>query len=314
MGKRISSLRVAAGRRISLFAPRAIALSVAVCIAFLGSPARGQVQSEYVCPQPKVHWAFDIPMVTGSAALFTAGKIMGVTKKVVPPQGLDPTQIHWSVDRNNLGIISLKANRDSYYFRDAAIAYPVLLAFISQPSGDRMAGTFRHSLVYLETMLFSEGISEVIKSSVSRPRPYDYVPVSQRPKEKGYDVTAKEAFRSMPSGHATIAYCGASFAMVDHLISRPDASWLEHFGVGFVGGVLAETTAGTRTEAGQHFPSDTIVGALIGATGGIVMPVFHEYVGTRKCRLPWAPARAWLQVLAGEALGIGVGYMISEQY
>jgi len=220
----------------------------------------------------------DPPLLVTGASLLIASIPIAVTRKPVPAAGLDPRDIRWSVDRRVVGKRSTRADSESDYFHDAAVAYPLALSLAFQPSGTRVRGTLQRSIVYLEAVLISEGIASVIKNTADRPRPYTYLPADERPNNRAYDATVNEAFRSMPSGHATISFCGAAFAMADHLISRPEASWEERAGTSFVGGFLAGMTAAMRIQGGQHFPSDAMVGGLLGTACGIAVPLAHQYV------------------------------------
>jgi membrane-associated phospholipid phosphatase len=303
-------------RRIESPVLRAAALFLFVCLPLLGLPGRSRAQSNPAPPplRPEYRWIFDVPVLTAGAALLIASSTLDAKRRFVPDEGIDPDDIRWSLDRRMIGERSTKADGDSDYFCDIAAAYPMMLAMLCQPAGSRINGTFWRSLEYAESILITGSLSWFIKESAGRPRPYAYLPGSERPNNAAYDVTTAEAFRSMPSEHATIAFCAANFSLTDHLISRPAASWQERAAVGFIGGFLAGTTAGLRVEGGQHFPSDTIVGGLIGTVGGVAIPLFHHYIGADGQRSGWPSARAWWQALAGEIAGIGAGVLLAETY
>ncbi|MGH2570286.1 MAG: phosphatase PAP2 family protein, partial [bacterium] len=114
------------------------------------------------------------------------------------------------------------------------------------------------------------------------------------------------SFRSMPSGHAASAWTGVSVATTEHLLTRPDASTYERVGVGFLGGSLAGATAALRTEAGQHFPTDVIVGSLIGIATGVTVVMLHvDGEG---------PSReAWVESATGQLLGAAFGVLLATQ-
>jgi membrane-associated phospholipid phosphatase len=150
----------------------------------------------------------------------------------------------------------------------------------------------------------------MLKPAISRPRPYTYLPESERPDDPRYDATADAAFHAMPSGHASDAWCAASFAIVDHLLTRPAGDWREHAAVGFVGGALAGATCALRVEAGAHFPTDVLSGAAVGAAAGAGVPFMHHYVGDGR-RAPGPSRAAWLGAAAGTALGIGAGILLA---
>jgi hypothetical protein len=317
MGQRISRPCAGAkGRRTGAVVRGARVVCVIASLAFLGLaqsiPAQEPASTQPVHPEFKR--LLDASLLASGVALLVVGNPIDVTRKPVPPEGLDPGDIHWSLDRGIIGKRSTRADSESDYFRDAAVAYPMVLRLISQPPGTRLSGTLWRSMEYIEAILIAEGVSAVIKNSADRPRPYTYLPADQRPNNRAYDVRVDEAFRSMPSGHATISFCAAAFAMTDQLISRPNASWQERAGVSFLGGFLAGMTAGMRVEGGQHFPSDTMVGGLIGIASGVTVPMVHEYIGADGHRAGRPSARAWWQAVAGLGAGTGIGFLAAHLY
>ncbi len=317
MLKRLSSLHISDGkhkRRLSLV--RTLVSGAVLSTALLGLPCRIQAQGDAPAPpvRPEFRWIVEAPLLATSATLYAISSQLHVTRKLVPTQGLDPGDVHWSFDRNIIGEHNVRADSDSDYFRDAIVAYPMVLAYFCQPSGERLKGTVQRSFVYAEAILIAEGLSSVIKRTADRPRPYTYLPADERPHESAYDVNSEVAFRSMPSGHATIAFCASGFAMTDHLLSRPDASWQQRAGFSFIGGFLAGMTSGLRVEGGQHFPSDAIVGGLIGTASGVAVPLLHHYIGGQARRAAMPSAGAWWQAIGGQVAGIGAGLLAASFY
>jgi hypothetical protein len=280
----------AGGRQTTRSVRRRRLVSAVMCLLLLGPAARAQAQGDVPAPpmHPRSRWLLDAPLLVSGATLLLVSRPLSVTRQVVPPQGLNPNTIFWSFDRSVVGNASTRADRASDYFAGAALAYPMMLAFVSQPSGTRWSGTLRRALVY------------------------SYLPVDQRPTTPAFDVTADEAFRSMPSGHATLAFSAATFAMTDHLISRPNASWQERVAISSLGGVMAGMTGLLRVEGGQHFPSDVIVGGLIGTASGITVPLVHHYITADGHRAGLPSGRAWWQAIAGYVGGIGVGIVAAK--
>lgn len=287
-----------------------------VCLALIGFPRGAEAKTDSLAQsvRPELRWRVDAPLFATGAALYAVGSNLNITHKLVPPEGLDPSDVGWSVDRRVIGQRSTHADTQSDYYRDAALVYPILLAFVSEPSDTRVSGTLQRSVLYAEAVLIAEGLSTIIKGATDRPRPFNYLPVGQRPDTPPYDVTADDAFRSMPSGHAISTFCAAGFAITDHLISRPDANWKERAGSAFVGGFLAGTTSGLRVEGGQHFPSDIIVGGLLGTATGVAVPLVHHYVSRTGRRAPLPSWRAWKQAILGEAIGITAGILVAKTY
>ena len=96
--------------------------------------------------------------------------------------------------------------------------------------------------------------------------------------------------------------------MTEHLLYRPEASGLERVAIGFLGGALGTSTAALRVAAGQHFPTDVIVGSLIGAGTGVTVPLLHR--GSQ----PMPSSRAWLQMWGGALGGSIVGILVGTAF
>jgi membrane-associated phospholipid phosphatase len=262
-------------------------------------------------PHPEPRWPRDAFHVGLGGAFLAGSELLDVRVRTVPPEGLDPAELHWSIDRERIGRFDAGAVATSDLASAASLTYPMLVAFATQPPGERTSGTMRRAVVYLESYLFATAASRWLKGSLDRPRPYTYVPAADRPSDATYDVTDEEAFESMPSGHASSSFCGAAFAMTDQLLTRPQAPALERVGVAFGGGLLAGMTSMLRVRAGKHFPSDVLAGGAIGTASGIVVPLTHRYLagGTRA---PLPSRRAWLEALGGMVAGVGAGVLIVE--
>jgi len=276
---------------------------VRASIAFLAAlvlvgPARAD--TDY----PEFGWGRDVPLfAVGGAALFAA-TLASADVRAVPPGGLDPSEIGWGPDRRTVGNVDLGADAASDVTRNLAIVMPFALAAATLPGGERWSGLARRSVVYLEAAMISAGVTNLGKQSIGRARPYTYLPEEERPADPSFDVTQDRAFRSMPSGHAATAWTAASLATTEHLLTRPQASSYEVVGVGFVAGGLAGATAALRVEAGQHFPSDVLVGSAIGIATGVVVPLLHAE-GDRPS------GRRWLESAGGQLLGAAVGALLA---
>ena len=293
--------------------PRGFVPLAVLVTLFLTAPARGDsltvAARSFV--HPELRWPMDATLAAAGFTMIAAAELMDTSIRPVPPEGLDPDEIHWSWDRDQIGKLSPQAADASDIASAAAVAYPMAIAFVSQPPGERFSGTLRRSVVYLESFLLATGTSKLIKNSTDRPRPYTYVPEDQRT-DAIYDVTKEEAFQSMPSSHASSTFCGAAFAMTDHLLTRPHAAWPERVGVAFAGGFLAGMTSTLRVSAGKHFPTDVLAGGAIGMASGIAVPLAHRYVTPSRERGPSPSGRAWLQAFGGLLAGVGGGIVAAQ--
>jgi membrane-associated phospholipid phosphatase len=262
---------------------------------------------------PELRWWSDGILgavgVTGTAI----GLSLSVTRQAVPEGGLDPSTITWGIDRDAIGDPSTSADKVSDVVVLATFAGPPMLALLTQPGVRGFGNVIRRPIVlYGESLLLAQAITQVLKPAISRPRPFTYLPAAERPTESDYDVTADDAFLSMPSGHAATTFAAASYAATDNLLSHPDAAIKEHGAIAAIGGLLAGFTSNLRNQADKHFPSDMLVGSLIGTASGVSVPLLHSYVFSSGGRAPHPKGHAWLVTGAGYVLGTAAGIGLSS--
>ena len=262
---------------------------------------------------PNLHWSSDGLLGAVGLAGSAIGLSLSVIRLAVPEGGLDPSTINWGIDRDAIGDPSSSADKVSDVVVFATVAGPPLLALLTQPGVHGFGNVIRRPIVlYGESLLLAQAITQVLKPVISRPRPFTYLPASERPTESGYDVTADDAFLSMPSGHAATTFAAASYAATDNLLSRPRAGTTEHGAIAAFGGLLAGFTSNMRKQADKHFPSDMLVGSLIGTASGVSVPLLHSYVFPGGGRAPRPGGQAWLVTAAAYVLGTGAGIGLSS--
>jgi membrane-associated phospholipid phosphatase len=197
---------------------------------------------------------------------------------------LDPCGMHLTggpcdpANVNTLDSIALHNNSDaantwSDVTRTLAMAGPAAIDgyLLTKPYSDKERGLLYDGVVYGEIVLAATAMDTLIKNTALRLRPYVY----GSPVYPPGTLRDRNDFWSFPSGHATTAFAGATFACVT-LVRRahPDSNGLLlGCGPGFL---LASATAILRIEAGQHFPTDVIAGAAIGTGIAIVIPLLHK--------------------------------------
>ena len=130
--------------------------------------------------------------------------------------------------------------------------------------------------------------------------------------DASYDVTTRDAFVSMPSGHSALAFAAASVAATDNLLVRPTAGTAEHVAVASLGAMLAGFTGNLRVRADQHFPTDALVGSLIGTASGVSVPMLHEYLLPGGRHVPHPGGHAWLMSAGGYVVGAALGVGLSS--
>ena len=122
--------------------------------------------------------------------------------------------------------------------------------------------------MYAETALIANGIKDLTKLIVNRPRPYMYF--------DGYpqkDIEERDWCKSFPSGHSTMTFTAAAFNTFVFSKYFPDSPW--RFAVAGGSYAIAITTAALRLASGNHFATDVITGAVLGTLCGFLIPWTH---------------------------------------
>ncbi len=126
-------------------------------------------------------------------------------------------------------------------------------------------------VMYVETMGLAYSSAELLKSLVTRYRPYGY--------SGTVDFGDSELTSSFPSRHAMIAFSSATFAGFAFDKVAPGSPWSPLVWASGLG--LATATSVLRVASGDHFPSDVVAGAILGSALGYLVPLLHEKRGGR---------------------------------
>ncbi len=261
---------------------------------------------------PELHWKADGVVDAGALAGIVIGLELPVTRQDVPAQGLDPSTIGWKIDRDIVGDPSTSADNASDVFLLATLLAPPVLAWATQPGVHGLDRFRRPVMLYGQSLLVAEACVQLLKPAADRARPFTYLPASERPSDGSYDVTTRDAFVSMPSGHSALGFAAAAYAATDNLLARPQAGTAEHVAVASLGAMLAGFTGNLRVQADQHFPTDALVGSLIGTASGVSVPMLHHYVLPDGRRVPHPGGHAWLMSAGGYVVGTALGVGLSS--
>ena len=124
-------------------------------------------------------------------------------------------------------------------------------------------------LLYVQAMLLNGGITHLVKNTARRPRPYTrnpLVPLAQK--------RVKDARRSFFSGHTSNAAVNAFFTAQVYSDFYPDR---EQRGWVWVSAALLPAVTGTtRVLSGNHYWTDVLVGYVVGAGIGVLVPRLHR--------------------------------------
>jgi len=128
-----------------------------------------------------------------------------------------------------------------------------------------------YGVMYAEAFLLTNGAKDLLKSLIARNRPYTYtsIPPSQ----------VSDYFNSFPSGHTAYAFLGATFLSTTFSKEYPDSPWKLPLIISSY--TLAAGVGTMRLTSGNHFLTDVLAGAALGALFGWGIPFLHE-MGPKK--------------------------------
>jgi len=147
----------------------------------------------------------------------------------------------------------------------AALAAPVTLISTDKEEW------FTNAVMYVETLLIANGLKEMMKLAVNRPRPYMY---SDRDLPQD-EIKNGDWAKSLPSGHTTFAFASAGFLSYTFCRYFRNSPWRYPIVAGTY--AIACGVAALRVSGGNHFLSDVLVGAAIGTVVGFMVPWLHTF-------------------------------------
>jgi len=183
------------------------------------------------------------------------------------------------IDRIGVYPYNEHLDKTSYYPFYTAIPLP-LVFFLT---GNDMRSDFpKLTFLYLETLSITGMIGTSATYFVNQYRPYAYT--AQTSMDKKLTQNAKNSFFA---GHVEIIATSTFFISEVYSNYYPDSKikWLFFTAAGLA-------TAGMgymRLEAGMHFPSDILLGAVVGASSGILVPYFHNHKIIKNTNLTFMP-------------------------
>ncbi len=178
---------------------------------------------------------------------------------------LNPDDVN-GFDKGAAGNYNPGAKDASDFIFSVAIPTPLIFfAFDKKMKEDYM----RLSLLYWESMSFMGVAYSTSLQLNDRRRPYTYntdLPMNVRRKGGGKN--------SFYSGHTGLVATSTFFLASVYADYHPDSKykWVLFTSAG----VATILTGYLRVRAGEHFPTDVILGGLVGTASGILVPYFHK--------------------------------------
>src|SRR5258708_10473867 len=241
--------------------------------------------------KPKV----DIP-VFAAAAGWTFYGFSKISKKDGASQAtvmnLQKSNIPW-YDRWAVRPYNRSVDKLSYVPFDAAMPYPLLFcAFDKKMRKDYLKLTF----LYAESMAITGVLYTSANHYLSRYRPLVYrseSPMAVR--------TSGNARNSFFSSHVALVATSTFFVASAYADYHPDSKfkWVLYG----IAGAATLTTGYLRHRAGEHFPSDILVGTIVGTMSGLLTPGLHQTKLIKNQRLSIVP-------FAGRSQGLAMFYKL----
>lgn len=186
-------------------------------------------------------------------------------------------------DDSNLSEINLLNSKDLFridrgavnnYSSNAQLASDVILySSISLPFVTYFSKKCRSdggaiAIMALETALINNGITNILKASFNRYRPFNY-----NPNVALENKLRNSSRQSFVSGHTSNA---TSLAFLTARVLTDLHPYMERkYLVWTVAATIPAAIGYLRIEAGKHFPTDVIGGYIIGAAVGYFVPSMH---------------------------------------
>jgi membrane-associated phospholipid phosphatase len=143
-----------------------------------------------------------------------------------------------------------------------SVATPILIYSLGIINNDSVAK--QKALFIGETFLVSALITVVSKKIIKTDRPYETYPILQ--------PVVTEASYAMPSGHTSTAFATAtslSLAYPKWYVVAPSFIW-------------AGTIGYSRMHLGVHYPSDVVVGALVGSGSAYLSYKANQWLNKKR--------------------------------
>ena len=200
-------------------------------------------------------------VLTGGGLVFD--NMMELNRKEYDGEVYDKSDVN-AFDRKLVRPYSEIHDGASDFLLVAALVAPVTL--ISTGKED----WFTSAVMYVETILIANGLKELTKLAVNRPRPYMYSGREDFPES---EIENGGWAKSLPSGHTTFAFASAGFLSYTFCRYFRNSPWRYPIVAGSY--AIACGVAALRVSSGSHFLSDVLTGAAIGTVVGFMVPWLH---------------------------------------
>lgn len=208
------------------------------------------------------------------AAIFGGGLLLGVVDLILI-ENTEPIPLEElrTLSRKNVNSFDRSATYNwspqaadwSDILLITSIASPMLLYTSSAVQND--AGTYL--TMYLQNIITTYSVSHITKAMFRRYRPYSYNDEVEEEIRRSPGATL-----SFFSAHTSVSFASAVFLSITFNKYNPNSNLTPYIWGSSL--LIASAVGYFRYEAGQHYPTDIIVGAIIGSAVGYLIPLIHE--------------------------------------
>jgi hypothetical protein len=243
----------------------------------------------------EVSWPMDVAIA--GATIVTGTTLHLLREELVSSRcwpRCDEARIN-SFDAATLGTYSEPANQAGNVLVAANVALAPtigLIAAFDSDHPDRWLHFAEDTLIVSEALGISILIHQTITFATQRPRPYAYA--QHIDPELGREANT---YLSFYSGHTANGFAAATAGSYLFTRRNPDSPW-----IGAVWALthgLAALQGYSRVASGYHFWSDVLVGAAMGSSIGLLVPILH---GNDANDVGWIPTP--IAVPGGAAFGV----------
>ncbi|MEZ4883432.1 MAG: phosphatase PAP2 family protein [Chitinophagales bacterium] len=236
-----------------------------ICVCFNNDLKAQEQQYSY-----KKSFQLDIPISVGSGLLWMYSNRLHNKKEVFTEEQLELLDIEGisKFDRVSCGNWSLAAHQvsNAFLFTSPILPFTLLLNKNIRNSSNSFATI---GLFTFETLALNNALTGLTKEIFKRRRPLLYNPSCPIDMKLSRNATS-----SFISGHTSNVAAMTFMTAQIYTDLNPDSK-----GAPFVWGtaaIIPAITAYLRVRAGRHFPTDVMVGYIVGAAVGILVPRLHR--------------------------------------
>ncbi len=201
----------------------------------------------------------------------TFGISIPVGKKIEPLnldqiKNLDSLSIH-KFDRISTTLYDIKAQSISdIILKGPIFALPFSTTFFNENANNENRNI---PTIWLETNLLTWGLTTLTKNITKRTRPYAYN--GRVSDDFKMDRNTRQSFFS---GHTSMTTANSFLTARILADTNPDSNWIPFYWISAA--TIPAVMGYLRVKGGKHFPTDVIMGYVIGALAGILVPAIHK--------------------------------------